>query len=115
MGQNLRGEYRTPITIIVDRLQFFGQPTNHKGYIREISASGCRMEARLDFQPGHKVAISFVLPDGNVIVNAGVEIIRVLSRRKGLTQVAGQFLDLSEMDQYKIREFIVRKEAQEEA
>lgn len=112
--ENKRFEYRTPIQIIVDHLQVPGaQRIASRGYVRELSASGCRLETDLDLKPDQEILISFVLPGGNVILNARVKVIRILSGRRRPVVAAGQFLELSETDQFKIREFIVWKEDQE--
>ncbi len=112
---NQRFEYRTPIQIIVDHVQMKpNQPSAGKGYIREISASGCRIESSLPLKVGQEILVSFVLQGGYTVMNARVRVIRPLRTHGGLQVVAGQFVDLPEMDQYKIREFIVWKEAQRE-
>ena len=112
--ENKRYEYRTPIHIIVDRLQVPETPhETERGHIFELSASGCRIETEVELEPDQLVRVSFVLPGGNVILNAAVRVVRILSRDKNRRTVAGRFENLSETDQYKIREFIVWKEAQE--
>ncbi len=113
--ENKRYEYRTPLQIIVDHMLVKnGQsPEASKGYIRELSASGCRFESGLLLKAGQEILVSFVLPGGLVILNARLRVIRVLKKGRKKSVVAGQFVNLSEGDQYKIREFIVWKESQE--
>ncbi len=111
--ENKRYEYRTPVQIIVDHLKVpaDGEPTQVKGYIREISASGCRLEAQTRLVPGQEVLLNFVLSGGNTVVNARARVIRVLATRRGRQTLACQFVDLPETDQYKIREYVVWLEA----
>ena len=112
---NKRFESRTPIQIIVDHVQLHpDQPAAGKGYIREISASGCRIESNLPLAVDQEILVSFVLQGGYTVLNARVKIIRQLHARGGLHVMAGQFMALPELDQYKIREFIVWKEAKRE-
>ena len=115
--ENKRYEYRTPVQIIVDRLQLStaeSQPAS-RGYIYELSASGCRFESSALLEVGQELSLSFVLPGGHTIVNAKVRVIRVVQDKKKPPKMACQFVDLPEADQYKIREFIVWKEAHRES
>jgi c-di-GMP-binding flagellar brake protein YcgR len=111
--ENKRFEYRTPVQIIVDHLKVPAgeQPAQVKGYIRELSASGCRLEAQTRLSEGQDVLLSFVLSGGNTVVNARVRVIRVLTSRHGRQTLACQFVDLPEADQYKLREYVVWLEA----
>jgi c-di-GMP-binding flagellar brake protein YcgR len=112
---NQRFEYRTPIQIIVDHMRLQpDQPAAGKGYIREISASGCRIESALKLELGQEILVSFVIQGGYTVVNAPIRIIRILKPRQHLQVVAGQFVNLPEADQYKIREYVIWKEAQRE-
>lgn len=114
--ENKRYEYRTPVQIIVDHLQTHAaaQAPAPRGHIVELSASGCRLESPVPLNPGEEVSLSFVLPGGISIVSARARVIRSLHDKKEPRLVACQFEQLSEADQYKIREFIVWKEAQRE-
>ena len=113
---NKRYDYRTPIQIIVDHMQCSGDAVERSchGYIMEISASGCRIEAEQEFHAGDELTVSFVLAQGHSILDAKIKIIRPLGRDKKLFIAAGQFVNLSEQDESKIREFVVWKEAQRE-
>jgi hypothetical protein len=112
---NKRLEYRLPIDIIVDHVQAVSHPAvTVKGYIRELSASGCRLESAAVLTVAEDVLASFVLMSGHVIVNARVKILRELPGGKKMHLYAGHFVDLPESDQFKIREFIIWKEAQKE-
>lgn len=113
--ENKRFEYRTPVQIIVDHLQVPVETglDRLKGYIRELSASGCRLEVEAQLAAGQDLLLSFVLSGGNTVVNARVRVIRVLRTRRGVQTLACQFVDLPEADQYKLREYVVWLEAQE--
>jgi len=115
--ENKRYEYRTPVQIIVDRLQLpsVELPPASRGYIYELSASGCRFESPVLLKIGQELSLSFVLPGGYTIVNAKARVIRTTQDEKEPLGVACQFIDLPEADQYKIREFIVWKEAHRES
>lgn len=112
--ENKRFEYRTPVQIIVDHLQVpAGTGLDRlKGYIRELSASGCRLEVAARLAEGQDLLLNFVLSGGNTVVNARVRVIRVLRTRRGVQTLACQFVDLPEADQYKLREYVVWLEAQ---
>jgi hypothetical protein len=114
--ENKRYEYRTPVTVIVDHVQVqTPEPAlAPRGYIREMSASGCQLESPVPLVAGQMISLSFILPGGHTIVNARAEVIRVLKGKKHAPLVACQFVKLPEIDQYKIREFIVWKEAHPE-
>ena len=113
---NKRYDYRTPIQIIVDHMQCASDSAERTchGHIMEISASGCRIESEQEFHAGDEITVSFVLSQGHTILDAKIRIIRPLGRDKKLFIVAGQFVNLSEKDESKIREFVVWKEAQQE-
>lgn len=116
---NKRYDYRTPIQIIVDHMQCAVEDSAEKschGYIMEISASGCRIESEQDLRAGDELTVSFVLSQGHSILDAKIRVIRPLGRDKDkkLFVAAGQFENLSEHDESKIREFVVWKEAQRE-
>jgi len=113
---NKRYDYRTPIQIIVDHMQCSSDQTERAchGYIMEISASGCRVESEQEFHAGDVITVSFVLAQGHTILDAKIKIIRPLGKDKKLYVAAGQFVNLSEQDESKIREFVVWKEAQRE-
>jgi hypothetical protein len=113
MMENKRYEYRTPVQIIIDRMLVKGEPSvTVKGFIREISASGCRIESPVPLQTEQEIMISFVLHSGHTILNARVKVIRVVEQKKGHCLVACQFIDLPEIEQFKVREFIVWREAE---
>jgi len=114
--ENKRYEFRMPVQIIVDHLQAAvdESPAAQKGYIREVSASGCRFESNLHLKPGQELTLSFVLISGYTVINARVRVIRQIREKHGLRVVACQFVNLSEVDEYKIREFIIWKEAHRE-
>ena len=113
---NKRYDYRTPIQIIVDHMQCSSDSSVRacRGYIMEISASGCRIEAEQEFHDGDEITVSFVLSQGHAILDAKILIIRPLGRDKKMFSSAGQFVNLSEQDESKIREFVVWREAQRE-
>ena len=113
--ENKRYEYRTPIQIIVDHLKPAPEQAGTvKGYILELSASGVRIETATPLAEEQEVLVSFLLVGGYTVLNARVRIKRVLEKTDEGQIVAGEFVQLPETDQYKIREFIVWKEAQGE-
>ncbi len=114
--ENKRFDYRTELQIIVDHMQCSteSEGMNCRGYILEISASGCKLESETELKAGQVITASFVLAQGHSIVNAKIHVVRTLGKDKKYFIAAGQFLNLSENDQNKIREFVVWKEAQQE-
>jgi hypothetical protein len=113
---NKRYDYRTPIQIIVDHMQCTVDAPDRacRGYIMEISASGCRIESEREFHADDELTVSFVLSQGHSILDAKIKIIRPLGRDKKMFISGGQFVNLSEQDESKIREFVVWREAQRE-
>ncbi len=108
-----RYEYRIPAEIIIDQLDHCDlKPGKFQASIRELSASGCRLQSSLELKIGQEFDISFNLEGGLRIECARVRVVRRLSHRTHKV-VAMEFMDLPEEDQYRIREFIIWKEAQE--
>jgi len=115
MVENQRYEYRILADLVVEDLEL-GCPGSQKvkGAIRELSASGCRLESSVDLKINQELKMSFQLAGEHYIQNARARVVRRLSQRTHKV-VAVKFVDLPETEQYKIREFVVWKEAQEAA
>ncbi len=110
---NRRYEYRLQADLkVIDMalLVPISQPIS--GFIRELSASGCRLESSVELKVNQEIRLSFRLLGEHRVENVLVRVIRRLSQRTHKV-VAVEFQDLSEQNQYLIREFIVWKEAQE--
>lgn len=112
--QHKRLEYRIPANLTIDHLgQCQDEPETIQATIRELSASGCRLQSSLDLELGQEFEISFSLIDNYRINCARVRVVRRLSQRSHKV-VALVFLSLTEEEQQQIREFVVWKESQEE-
>lgn len=113
MSDNRRYEYRLQADLTVIDMALPGpvsQPVS--GFIRELSASGCRLESSMDLKVNQEIRLSFRLLGEHRVENVMGRIIRRLSQRTHKV-VAVEFVDLSEQDQYRIREYIIWCEAQE--
>ncbi|MEW6516632.1 MAG: PilZ domain-containing protein [candidate division FCPU426 bacterium] len=113
MSQNRRIEYRILADLRVHRFELPGEPVESAtGVIRELSASGCRLECSVPLQVNQELRLSFQLLDGHQVENARARVVRRLSQRSRRV-VALEFLDLPEPAQLLIREYIVWRESQE--
>jgi c-di-GMP-binding flagellar brake protein YcgR len=113
MDDDRRFEYRISADLVVEDLELDPpSPQKAKGSIRELSASGCRLESSMDFAVDQKMLMCFHLEGGHELKNVSARVVRRLSQRTHKV-VAIEFVDLTESDQFKIREFIVWKEEQE--
>ncbi|MCD4813274.1 PilZ domain-containing protein [bacterium] len=114
MDNNRRIEYRIMADLIVNDLAFTGNIRKIQGLIRELSASGCRLDSSEDLEIGQELLMDFMLDEKEKIEQVKARVIRRLSQRS--RRVVGvEFLELPEKLQYKIREFIVWKESQGES
>jgi hypothetical protein len=105
-------EYRILADLIVENLRLHQPLTRRgKGAIRELSASGCRLESSLPLDLGQELVLGFPLEGGHRVDGIRARVVRRLSQRSHKV-VAVEFMGLSEQEQYKIREFVVWKEAQ---
>jgi|GEM_PF-5596221 len=112
MTDDRRLEYRILADILIHQLQLPGeQSKSAKGIIRELSASGCRIESDAELSMDQSLQLSFDLDAGHRIEQAHARVVRRLSQRTRKV-VALEFLGLSEADQFKIREFVIWKESQ---
>lgn len=112
MDNNRRFEYRIMADLVVKDLEVTGNARKIQGQIRELSASGCRLESSEDLEIGQELLMSFMLDEQEKIDDVHAQVVRRLSQRSHRV-VGVEFRNLSETTQYKIREFIVWKEAQE--
>jgi hypothetical protein len=111
MHDNRRYEYRILADIVVDKMVVDAhKPLTAKAAICELSASGCRLETNMDLEVGQKLKLSFHLQQRVKIKNLQAQVIRRLSQRSRRVVALG-FLGLLEEDQYKIREWIIWREA----
>jgi hypothetical protein len=115
MPQNRRMEYRLQADLRLLHFELPGAPEESAtGVIRELSASGCRLESSVSLQVGQELKLSFKLLDGHEVNGVRARVIRRLSQRTQRV-VALEFVELPEAAQYLIREYIVWREAQEAA
>lgn len=113
MTQNRRIEYRLQADLRVLHFELPNAPEESAtGVIRELSASGCRLESSVPLQVGQALTLSFKLLDGHQVDGVQARVIRRLSQRSRRV-VALEFVGLPEAAQYLIREYIVWREAQE--
>ncbi|MBN1595083.1 PilZ domain-containing protein [candidate division FCPU426 bacterium] len=113
MNENRRFEYRIMADLLVDNLDLKdAEVLRSKGSIRELSASGCRLESAVELKLGQEILLSFQLAGIHRVEQVRARVIRRLSPRSHKV-VAVEFVDLPETEQYKIREFVVWREAQE--
>ncbi len=111
---NKRIEYRIPANLMIDGLDSCQtKPDSLQATIRELSASGCRLQSSLDLKLGQSLEISFNLTGEHHINCVKVRVIRRLSQRSHRV-VALEFVDLPDEDQQRIREYVIWKESQEE-
>ncbi|MCK5241808.1 PilZ domain-containing protein [bacterium] len=113
MEDNRRLEYRIKADMVVEDLEL-DPPSSQKvkGSIRELSASGCRLESSIVFAVNQQIHISFHLEGGHELKNITARVVRRLSQRTHKV-VAVEFVALTEEEQHKIREFVIWKEGQE--
>lgn len=112
MPQNRRMEYRLLANLRVLNFELPGEAAESAtGVIRELSASGCRLECSVPLQVGQELRLSFNLLDGHQVNDMRARVVRRLSQRSQRV-VALEFVEPPETAQYLIREYIVWREAQ---
>jgi hypothetical protein len=113
MTHDRRLEYRLLADLLIHRLELPAdqQIQSVQGIIRELSASGCRIEAPVELLVDQELQLSFHLTEEHRMEHVRGRVVRRLSQRSHKV-VALEFIDLTEQQQYRIREYIVWQESQ---